>query len=553
MEQNLLMSALYLIASNHQKTKTLSDFLNSLPDDAKWHSGILMILSVFILLSVIFIIWYKFLKSRYQLKIRNRQMDIALKAGHLEVYVYDVAKNTFTVLHSTGSQRNYISYEDAIATIHPDDQQQYADQIFQLINGLKKHVQAVIRVKPLGQEHYCHIEVELEAMTNRHGDVSKILGTRRDVTNTIKASEEKDAFLTKLNYTLKTSGIRIWEYNTDTQMFSFMSSPDVEVERTTFDNFMKRVDISEYERNKALFEKMRMGELEAFSVQCKLMTSIYGEGIHYYEYSGVPMRDNMGKVTSYFGITRDITTLINIQQRLKEEKQKAESADKLKSTFLANMSHDIRTPLNAIVGFSHLLTETENKKDKESFEQIIKQNSENLLRLVNDILELSRIESGIIDIRNAEFDMSADFDRLMMSLQHKDTNTDVQFIVTNPYSKCIIKSDSNRIDELLTNFITNAFKNTHEGNVTAGYNYVDGGIRIWVKDTGIGIERNRLDSIFRRFIKIDEFKSGSGLGLSICRGIIDAMEGKIGVDSELGKGSLFWAWIPCPSIEMVKK
>jgi len=263
------------------------------------------------------------------------------------------------------------------------------------------------------------------------------------------------------------------------------------------------------------------------------------------------MHNNENEVVSYFGITRDVTDLINIQIRLEEEKQKALAADKLKSAFLANMSHEIRTPLNAIVGFSRLLPDADGKDEKKQFIDIINENTEILLRLINDILELSKIEAGIVDIKNSTFDFVANFNNLIPSLKQRCVNPDVKFITCKPYKKFVICCDDGRVDQLITNFTINAIKYTTRGYIKVGYECVDNGLKIFVEDTGAGIAKKDQERIFNRFEKLNDFVQGTGLGLSICKAITDACYGKIGVESEVGKGSTFWAWIPCEVSELV--
>lgn len=234
-----------------------------------------------------------------------------------------------------------------------------------------------------------------------------------------------------------------------------------------------------------------------------------------------------------------------IEQELIAAKNKAEECDKLKSAFLANMSHEIRTPLNAIVGFSELLQRANTPEEKAAYIKIIETNNDMLLNLIGDILDLSKIEAGTVDIKIEKFDFSKYFDEIYVSQQQNFTEPKVEFLKVNPYSVCVIEFDKKRLHQILVNFISNSLKYTKTGHITMGYSYIDEGIKIYVSDTGIGIPIEEKDSIFNRFEKLGSFVQGTGLGLAICKAITDVTSGKIGCESSIGKGSTFWAWLPC--------
>ena len=234
-----------------------------------------------------------------------------------------------------------------------------------------------------------------------------------------------------------------------------------------------------------------------------------------------------------------------IEIELVKAKEKAESSGSMKSAFLANMSHEIRTPLNVIVGFSELLETTDDPKEKSEYIQIIKQNSDMLLRLINDILDISKIEAGKMELKYVTFDFSRVFGDAYVSLHQRCTREEVAFNKVNPYKNCIISFDKNRLLQILTNFVTNAIKYTSEGHITMGYQADKTGVKIYVEDTGIGLTPEKQKIVFDRFEKLDNVAQGTGLGLSITKAIVDLVHGKIGVESVEGKGSTFWAWIPC--------
>lgn len=266
---------------------------------------------------------------------------------------------------------------------------------------------------------------------------------------------------------------------------------------------------------------------------------------HTIEVFATPVYSDLGEIEGVVIRVDDVTERQQMIGELEKARKQAEQSDKLKSAFLANMSHEIRTPLNAIVGFSDLLMITDNPAEKEEYSKIINTNNELLLKLINDILDLSKIEAGSVELKYEEFDLAVYFDELATSMQWRIKNPQVRLISVNPYTVCMVKLDKKRFAQILTNYVTNAIKYTPEGTIEMGYEKVEEGIRIYVRDTGIGIPEDKKDKVFYRFEKLDEFAQGTGLGLSICKAIVEACEGSIGFESEYGKGSFFWAVLPC--------
>lgn len=250
-----------------------------------------------------------------------------------------------------------------------------------------------------------------------------------------------------------------------------------------------------------------------------------------------------GREPLLIGISWDVTNLENIEKELIEARIKAEQSDRLKSAFLANMSHEIRTPLNAIVGFSKLLPAAETAEEKELYSDIIDQNSDILIQLINDILDLSKIEAGTLEYVKRSMNLG-EACRTIYAIHNERMRDGVRLVLDNEEDNLYIEGDQNRIMQVITNFITNAVKFTPKGEIHFGFNVEDDCIRIYVKDTGIGIEPDKVDHIFERFVKLNTFAQGTGLGLSICQMIADKVGGDVGVTSEVGKGSTFYFTIP---------
>ncbi len=251
------------------------------------------------------------------------------------------------------------------------------------------------------------------------------------------------------------------------------------------------------------------------------------------------------------GVNVDINEQKKTEEALREAKEKAESSDKLKSAFVANMSHEIRTPLNAIVGFANLLVTSEDKEDFDSFKQIIEQNSNQLLQLIGDILDLSKIESDTLDFVWSNVNVNAMMYELEKIFQMRNAaNPDVVIKCVASVGDCMIRTDRQRLIQVVSNLMTNAIKFTTQGSIIMGYEKRKEEIYFYVTDTGCGIPEESQSQVFERFVQLDSFKQGTGLGLPICSSIIRAMGGKIGVKSKPGEGSTFWFILPeCPPVK----
>lgn len=242
----------------------------------------------------------------------------------------------------------------------------------------------------------------------------------------------------------------------------------------------------------------------------------------------------------------DITQLKQAEKQLTLAKEKAENADLSKSTFLANMSHEIRTPLNAITGFAEVLASANTEEEKAQYQEIIKMNADLLLQLVNDILDMSKIEAGTLEFVYTKVDINlllSDL-RQLFQMRVNDAGKNIQIIAEPSLPSCSIETDRNRVAQVLSNFTTNAIKFTQEGTISIGYEARDTELYFYVTDTGAGIPADKLPEVFGRFVKLNKDKKGTGLGLSISKTIVNKLEGQIGADSVEGKGSTFWFTIP---------
>ena len=253
------------------------------------------------------------------------------------------------------------------------------------------------------------------------------------------------------------------------------------------------------------------------------------------------------RIIEIISINYDITELKRTEEMLVKARDKAEASDRLKSAFLANMSHEIRTPLNAIVGFSSLLTSTESAAEKELYNSLIGHNNKLLLNLINDVIDLSKIESGYLELRPDWVNLTELLDESVAEYAHQ-VPSGVELLTNYPAHDSLVELDKLRIKQILSNFLSNALKNTTTGHVEVFYEVDHQSVRIGVKDTGRGIPQNMLEKIFERFEKLDSFAQGAGLGLSICKLIVEKMNGRVLVDSQLGIGTTFVIELPCRSM-----
>ena len=362
----------------------------------------------------------------------------------------------------------------------------------------------------------------------------------------------------RLQYLLEKSDMFVWQFDLITRQIDFSRSLRQKGYTMSRDEYIG--DMLEDEREEAdqnLIGMIQRGEdFNAIHHFNKLPTN---PNPCWYALSGVPERNKDGVITSYFGVARDVTNLMEAQQKLKQETSRAEDSGRMKSAFLANMTHEIRTPLNAIVGFSDLLPVIDTKEERMEFIRIIRNNCDMLMRLINDILEASSMGQALA-IKPTEVDFSLAFNDICQTLAQRVQEPGVEFIKDNPYPTCPTVLDRGRVQQVLTNFVTNAVKYTHQGFIKVGYHWdrrvtFDGiseadGLTIYCLDTGAGIPKEKQASVFERFVKLNDFVQGTGLGLSICQNIVERCNGHIGVSSEgEGHGSSFWFWIPCPKQE----
>lgn len=411
-----------------------------------------------------------------------------------------------------------------------------------------------VRIRHIGDEDG-KVVYHMVTITNNNEERANFLKNRDSDMKIRAVSKQIQKYETELRYLLESAHMRVWSASIADNEARFFKDLRSYETKMTIEEFVGKV-VREEDKDLALrLADVTYNKCQSVMGQIKIKDLFRdGEGERWYSINSVPNYDTDGTLLGSFGLIRDVTRMVDSQEKLKEETARANDSDQQKSAFLANMSHEIRTPLNAIVGFCDLLQAVDEPEEKKEFMRIIRNNCDMLLMLIDDILTLSTIDSAESQLRFKDIDFAPAFDDMCTSLaQRVATKPALEFINENPYAKIETSLDKDRLQQVLTNFVTNAVKNTEQGHIKVGLNIENKGIRIYCEDTGCGIPQDKCDQIFQRFVKLNDFVQGAGLGLSICKKIAEMYHGKIGVNSKVDVGSTFWLWIPCNINNIEKK
>lgn len=478
--------------------------------------------------------------------------ELAMKVNDIVHWDFNVQMQTFEAYNdpvNDYASDKLVSLEEYLNVIHPEDRSLVNDALQSMLLGRNMNINLTCRIQTRYDNtwQYCNITgVPFEF--GEGGEVIRYTGFRQNISKLHQLNEELKERNYKMELTFKTVGMSYWDYDVKTRQYRSFNDPvnDFNPEKAIMpEDYLKAAHPEDTERVRENMVGMSAGQYKEFSLQYRSRTK-WDQDWQTLIVTGLPSeRDKKGNVIRYTGIAFNNTKWEKMAQELKEMKDKAELSDRLKSAFLANMSHEIRTPLNAIVGFSELLVDSDDPDEKKEYWHIIESNNDLLLRLINDILDLSKIESGIIDRKRERFNLTQLCNELYVMMGSKIPNADVELVQDNPCPECWIFLDSNRLKQVWMNFLTNAVKYTRSGYIRMGYSVEKDGIRFYVEDTGTGIPKELQDRVFGRFQKLNEFVQGTGLGLAISRAIVEAAGGEIGFTSEQGIGSIFWAWVPC--------
>jgi signal transduction histidine kinase len=441
-------------------------------------------------------------------------------------------------------------FNEVLDHVHPED---YWACSLSIIPERNMRVYLEISVHPIYDEHdkLMYISVTANDVTEERNMYLNVLDNDARMKKMNEAIKNYEA---ELRYMLEASKMQTWRISLERETLEFYNGLNTVVRSFNLKQMQKIFVDQENDFVKALSNPSEALKKPLVYVgQMRPMVTQSSTENQWVQINCIPEFDEQGKLLGAFGVWRNINDLMRKQDQLRKETKRARESGEMKTLFLANMTHEIRTPINAIVGFSEVLSSLTGAEEKKEVIQIIKNNCDMLLRLINDILTASSLETGHMVVRPVSVDFSKTFNELFKSLQPRVQELGVEFIKDNPYDTLPIKVDVERVSQVITNFLTNAVKYTHQGYIKLGYRMetrtVEGqqreGLYAYCEDTGAGILPESQTKIFDRFFKVDDFVQGTGLGLSICKAFTDACHGDIGVISEgKDKGSVFWMWIP---------
>lgn len=463
----------------------------------------------------------------------KNKLCLTLKAGQLSVWSYLPETDSFDLSDENTVPQPGMRLHDVTKQLIPEDQPRH----IQLVNNIVNEVcsQSVDKFRLLTPENEIRwYEIYTIGIKDENGKVDRLIGTQKDITSQQEQEQTMKDYIRRSELAIKSGNIIQWDFDVRTNRYSRLHADPSDPGKFIREPFVFTVH-PEDRHVLSQEQKKRLDTNDNQSSHLHLRVMFQNETDYRWMNSyAVPLEyDDKGKVTVMTGLLVDISHI-----------EKAEESNRMKSAFLANMSHEIRTPLNAIVGFSQLLTQTEEKEERDEFVRIIESNTNLLLQIINDILDLSKIEAGKMKFEYTDFDI----DEIITDLQQVYTPQlaeGVRLVCDMPYTHCVIHSEKNRLTQVLSNLLSNAIKFTQQGSITVRYQLTDTGLLFSVADTGKGIDPENLRYLFERFMKFDPFIPGTGLGLSICQMIVEKLGGKISVESESGKGSKFFFTITC--------
>ena len=407
-------------------------------------------------------------------------------------------------------------------------------------------------------------EMQLVPIYNALGYLQCVYGTGRDVTETVttyralqesinevrQATQKVTDYGENINYVMGVGGVRMAYYSQQSHTLTIYKSLDVVQHTLTQSRCMTLVN--EVSKKTAMRMLNSMDSLTTQSIEAEIMTTLrIGGKPLYLQFRFVPAYDNDNKITGYFGLCRDTSELKETEQLLTEQTKRAQEVEDLKNSFLRNMSYEIRTPLNAVVGFAELFELDHSPEDEELFIQEIKHNSAHLLNLINDILFLSRLDAHMIELDRQPVDFAQTFEGHCHIGWSPNQKEGVNLVVENRYDQLIVEIDDANIGRVIEQLVANAAQHTEEGTVKARYDYMNGQLIIAIEDTGVGMSKERLSHIYERFNT--GAHQDTGLGLPICKELTEQMGGTIEITSVEGKGTTAWITIPAVATVVDRK
>ena len=423
------------------------------------------------------------------------------------------------------------------------------------------------RIPDLRLKGICYYEAILSPIRDENGILHGVMVAGRNITEMVeshhkqekevqllqKTTKQIQAYIQNINYTLKASGVRMITYHPGRHELRIFSDLNKVQYRLSQIRCASLIHESDRRKLRGLF--MRMDQGKPCNISEVLHTIFHDQQKRdiYMNFSLIPMTDKDGLVTQYFGLCRDETEMKYTEMRLIEETKKAQETEELKNTFLLNMSYEIRTPLNAVLGFAELFNSPHDVEDEPVFAEEIKRNTDELLNLVNDILFISRLDAKMVEFTKDASDFATLFDGWCY-MGWSALGPNVKVVIDNPYNHLVLNIDEQHLGQAIQKICTCSANYTNEGMVRAKYEYHHGELNIIIEDTGKGVRKEVLSHVFDRFVKDDQNKiTGTGLDMPIVKELVEQMGGQIELLSEQGKGTTCYLMIPCEMISREKK
>lgn len=403
-----------------------------------------------------------------------------------------------------------------------------------------------------------YIECNIQPLFNAEGEITNYFITAFDVSNTRNVDKElhridKEMKATgetinkrhkHLKYLLQKSERYLMRSSIENETIAFYRTTQKPEYMHSFSRFQRILAPEDREAVMDILYDTKTITPQEYTIH--LINPSEGQSGLIFHITFNPVFNEAGEIVGHEGISSDITTIYNTRIQLAEATKRANESVRMKSAFMASMTHELRTPLNAIVGFTSVLQALGDSPERAEYVRIIRNSSDMLQRLINDIIEASSITDGEVTINPQDVNFATAFDDICLTLSQRVQEPGVEFQKENPYDNFYTVLDIGRVQQVITNFVTNAVKFTKTGHIKVGYRYENQGLYLYCEDTGLGIPAEKQQMVFDRFVKLDEFVQGTGMGLAISKSIAERCGGKIGVTSEgTGKGSTFWIWIPC--------
>ena len=508
------------------------------------------------------------LSLQYQTVFDSSLVDmIYYDADGRLVDLNEKACETFMIADRENFLRKNVHINDIPSYRHINIQELYDSIRLSSITDIDQVKREDERIPDLNLRGTCYYEAILSPIRDENGKLHGVMAAGRNITEMVESHHKQEeeslllqhttkqiqSYIQNINYTLRTSGVRLITYHPKRHELRIYSDLNKIQYRLSQIRCASLIHESDRRKLRGLFMRMDQGKTGNISEVLHTIFHDKQERDVYMNFSLIPMTDKEGNVTQYFGMCRNETEMKYTEMRLLEETKKAQETEELKNTFLMNMSYEIRTPLNAVLGFAELFNSPHDVEDEPVFAQEIKQNTNELLNLINDILFISRLDAKMVEFNQEASDFATLFDGWCY-MGWSALGPNVKPIIDNPYNHLVVNIDEQHLGQVIQKICACSVMFTKEGAVRAKYEYHHGELSIVIEDTGCGIRKEMLPYAFDRFVRDDQNKlNGTGLEMPIVKELVELMGGQIEIQSEYGKGTTCYVMIPCEMISREKK